>query len=72
LLYNVVGALFWVGICVGAGYFFGGIEAVRKHFELVVLAIILLSVLPVLFEVLSHHRSRGKIIVATPRSSVGD
>ena len=65
-LYNVTGALLWVGICVGAGYFFGGIEAVRKHFELVVLAIILLSVVPVVFEVISHRRSRGTVVASTP------
>jgi len=66
LLYNVTGALLWVGICVGAGYFFGGIEAVRKHFELVVLAIILLSAVPIVFEVVSHRRSRGAAVAAIP------
>jgi membrane-associated protein len=45
-LYNVVGAILWVGICVAAGYAFGNIPLVKKHFSLVILAIIFLSILP--------------------------
>lgn len=67
LAYNVVGAVLWVGICVGAGYLFGGIAAVRKHFELVVLAIVLLSALPILFEFISHRRRQraGTVLAST-------
>jgi membrane-associated protein len=49
-LYNVVGAVAWVSICAGAGYFFGNIPIVKKNFELVVLGIIALSVLPIAVE----------------------
>jgi membrane-associated protein len=49
--FNVVGAIAWVGICVGAGYFFGNIPIVKKNFELVILGIIGVSVLPIVFEV---------------------
>jgi membrane-associated protein len=49
-LYNVVGAVAWVTICAGAGYFFGNIPIVKKNFELVVLGIIALSVLPIAVE----------------------
>ncbi len=35
-LYNVTGAIAWVGICVGAGYLFGNIPVVKENFELVV------------------------------------
>jgi membrane-associated protein len=45
--YNITGAIIWVGICVGAGYAFGNIPAVKDHFELVVLAVVGLSVLPI-------------------------
>jgi membrane-associated protein len=37
-------------ICVSAGYFFGQFAFVQKHFELVIVAIIVISVLPVVWE----------------------
>ncbi len=56
LFYNVIGAVLWVGICVYAGYIFGGFEIVKKNFTLVVLAIILISILPALIEIIRHRR----------------
>jgi membrane-associated protein len=50
LWFNVVGGLLWVGLCTVAGYFFGNIEVVKKHFELVVIGIVLVSVLPLAWE----------------------
>lgn len=46
LVYNVVGATLWVGIFLWGGYLFGGYEIVQKNFELVVIAIIAVSLLP--------------------------
>lgn len=60
LAYNVVGAVAWVFICVGAGYFFGNLEFVQKNFELVLIAIILLSVLPAAIEILRERRRAGE------------
>ncbi|WP_395141577.1 DedA family protein [Armatimonas sp.] len=56
LMYSVIGAVAWVGICVTAGYFFGNIAFVKKNFELVVLAIIVSSVLPMFWEYRQHRR----------------
>ena len=53
--YNVVGAILWVGLLTGAGYFFGAIPFVKKNFELVILAIIILSILPGLYEWWKAH-----------------
>lgn len=50
--YNVVGAVAWVCICTFAGFFFGNIPVVKKNFELVVLGIIFVSVLPMAIEIL--------------------
>ena len=48
--FNVFGAVVWVAGLVGAGLAFGEIPFVKKHFEMVIIGIIVLSVLPVIFE----------------------
>ena len=54
--YNVTGCLLWVGLCVAAGYLFGNIPVVKENFELVVLGIIGVSLLPLLFELIKSRR----------------
>lgn len=51
MYYNVIGAILWVILLVPAGWFFGGIPIVKKHFELVVIGIIFISVLPMIVEI---------------------
>jgi membrane-associated protein len=58
-LYNVVGALAWVGICLGAGYAFGNLPIVRDNFTLVALGIVAVSLLPVAAEVVQARRRAG-------------
>jgi membrane-associated protein len=58
LLYNVVGAVLWVGIFVLGGFFFGNIPVVRENFTVVILAIIAISVMPIAYEALRARRSR--------------
>jgi len=58
-LYNVVGGVAWVMICLMAGYWLGTVELIKKHFELVIVAIVLISVLPVVIELL-RARAEGK------------
>lgn len=48
--YNVIGAVTWILIFVGGGYFFGNIPVVKQNFTLVTLGIVIFSVLPVLYE----------------------
>jgi membrane-associated protein len=57
--YNVIGAILWVGICTGAGYLFGNIPVVKENFELVVIGIIAVSLLPLVFEVIKSRRQPG-------------
>lgn len=57
LSYSVAATALWVGLVLPAGYFFGNIPAIKKHFELVVLGIILVSCLPMVIEVWRAKRS---------------
>ncbi|MBM4382807.1 MAG: DedA family protein [Deltaproteobacteria bacterium] len=49
-VYNVTGAIAWVSLCTLAGYFFGRIPFVQRYFSSVILAIVVVSVLPIVFE----------------------
>jgi len=60
LYYNVVGGLAWVLICTLAGYFFGELPLVKKNFELVVVGIVLVSVLPVAWELWAARRRAAR------------
>ena len=57
LFYNVVGGIAWVLICTLAGYFFGNVPIVKENFELVVVGIVLVSVLPIAWEMWSARRA---------------
>ncbi|HEY7090744.1 MAG TPA: VTT domain-containing protein [Tepidisphaeraceae bacterium] len=56
LLFSVIGAVLWVSICLSAGYFLGSLEFFRKHFELVILVIVAVSLIPVAVEFLKARR----------------
>ncbi len=56
LFYNVVGGALWVAICTLAGYFFGNVPIVKENFELVVVGIVLVSVLPFVWEFWNARR----------------
>jgi len=51
LTYNVVGAIVWVTSLTYLGFALGNVPFIKKNFEIVVLAIIFLSILPVVFEI---------------------
>ena len=55
ITYNVSGGVAWVSICVFSGYYFGNLEIVRKNFSLVILAILVISVLPMVIEYLRQR-----------------
>lgn len=62
-LYNILGGLLWVGICTLAGYLFGNIPVVQKNFELAIIGIILVSVLPMAFEFLKHRAESKRAVI---------
>lgn len=57
LSFNVFGGIGWVVSMTTLGYLLGDNEIVRKHFEKVIIGIILISVLPIVFEYLKSRRA---------------
>ena len=58
VFYNLIGAILWVGLCLGAGFLFGNVPVVKQNFSLVTIGIVIVSLLPVAFEYLAHRRKR--------------
>ena len=56
-LYNVLGAILWIGSMLFGGFFFGNIPIVRENFGIVVIAIIVLSLVPVVVETVRGMRT---------------
>lgn len=70
LTYNVVGGIVWVGLFLILGYYFGNIPIVRKHFELAILAIIAISVMPMVVEWLRARRARMPLVAVDGSTAV--
>lgn len=56
IAYNIVGALLWVLGFLYAGFFFGELPIVKRNFTLVIIAIIIISVLPGVFEYMKARK----------------
>lgn len=61
ITYNVVGGIVWTGLFIFAGYFFGNFSFVKENFSLVVIAIILISVIPIFVESFKQRREGQKL-----------
>ncbi|HEX8243343.1 MAG TPA: DedA family protein [Longimicrobium sp.] len=57
LAFSAGGAFFWITLFLLGGYFFGNIPAVKENFTLVILAVILVSVLPAVWEIVRARRA---------------
>lgn len=55
--YNVIGGFIWVAIFMSLGYFFGNVEIVKEHFSVAILAIIGISVVPMVIEYIKHKNT---------------
>jgi membrane-associated protein len=64
LAFNIFGGIGWVVLMTMAGYYLGGFPIIQKHFEKVVILIVLVSVLPVVLELLKARRAQA---VTVPR-----
>lgn len=63
LMFNVIGGVAWVLVCVMAGSLLGGMAFVQKHFELVLIAVVVISILPMVMEYL-RARSQPRSVDA--------
>ena len=69
--FSISGGILWVVTLSMAGYYFNQIAFVRTHFQLVVLAIIVISLIPAVvqaFKSRSQTKRRGETILSTDRS----
>jgi membrane-associated protein len=58
--WNIIGGIAWVAVFTLLGWFFGNIPFVQKHFELVILVIIVISFIPVVIEALKVRKEFKK------------
>lgn len=49
IIYNITGGIVWVTLFLWSGYFFGNLPIVKTNFHYVIIAIILLSITPIIF-----------------------
>jgi membrane-associated protein len=63
--YNVTGAIAWVGLFTFAGYYFANIPFVKEHFPLVIVAIVLISVVPTITELIRRRRKAAAAAAST-------
>ncbi len=58
--YNVIGGVAWVSIFTYAGFFFGELEFVKKNLSILIFAIIFISIIPAVVEILRNRRKDKK------------
>jgi membrane-associated protein len=60
ITYNIVGGLVWTALFTFVGYFFGNLEIVQNNFSLVIVAIVVISVVPILVEMIKNQIAKKK------------
>lgn len=65
-LFNVTGAIAWVCLFLVAGYQFGNLPAIKRNFQVVILAIIVISVMPIVIELIRARRAGSAEPSITP------
>lgn len=64
MTYTAIGGVLWVVSITIAGYFLGGFPIIKDNFEAAVVLIVLVSVLPMLYEYQAHKRAKARLDVA--------
>jgi membrane-associated protein len=60
LLFCITGAVLWVGGLITLGYQFGNLDIVKRNFELVILSIVVISLLPLAYQFWRNIRENSK------------
>jgi membrane-associated protein len=60
IIYNIVGAVLWVTTMLGSGYMLGQVPWVKEHFEAIVIAIVIISVMPMVIEYFKVRAEKKK------------
>lgn len=60
LMFNVIGGAAWILSFIWLGYFFGNLPVIKDNFTYVIFAIIGISMLPALIEILRHYWPKPK------------
>ena len=68
VMYNVLGGLLWTVLFVFGGYYFGNQPWVKRNFTFVILAIIVISLLPLVVEFIQNYRRKARAACAQPSS----
>jgi membrane-associated protein len=63
-MFSLAGGIFWVLACLFAGYSLGNIDFVKKHFEIMILAIVVISVIPAIVEFIKARKHSSKEMVS--------
>ena len=70
--FNCVGGTVWICMFLLGGYYFGNIPLIRNHFEFVMVAIVLISVVPMGIEWLNARRRARLVAAAGPAAIAGE
>jgi len=57
ITFSALGSAAWITLCIGAGWFLGGIPFVQEHFEVIVIAIILVTLAPTVIHTIRSRMS---------------
>ena len=68
VMYNVLGGLLWTGLLVFGGYYFGSWPLVQQNFTWVILAIIVISLMPLVIEFVQNYRRKARLARSQPPS----
>ena len=64
--FSALGSAAWITLSVGAGYFLGGIPFVKEHFEVIVIAIILVTLAPTVIHTIQSRTARKNLDAKSP------
>jgi membrane-associated protein len=62
IIYNILGGFIWIYLLIYLGFFFGNLAVVQKNFEIIILSVVFVSVLPIAIELLRARRETKKAV----------